>query len=54
MTEREGDPDLPVKVAVSRAGSKVTVTYSPRGARGHGQTWTRNRAVPDDRCGEMP
>ena len=54
MTEREGDPDLPVKVAVTRAGSKVTVTYSPRGARGHGQTWTRIRTVPDDRCGEMP
>ena len=54
MTEREGDPDVPIKMVVSRAGSKVTITYAPRGTRGRGQTWTRVRAVPDERCGEMP
>ncbi len=54
MIEREGDPEVPVKIAVSRAGSKVSVTYVPKGPHGRGQTWTRVRTVADDRCGEMP
>jgi hypothetical protein len=54
MTEREGDPEVPVKIVVTRAGAKVTVTYAPRGAKGKGQTWTRAPGLADDRCGEMP
>ena len=54
MQAREGDAETPVKLALTRAGSKVTVTYSPRGAHGRGQTWTRLRQIADDKCGELP
>jgi len=54
MTERDGDADVPVKIAVMRGGAKVNVTYLPKGAHGRGQTWARVRTVPDDHCGDMP
>jgi len=50
MQAREGDGTVPVKLTVMRAGSKVTLTYVPAGARGRGQTWTRVPGLPDDRC----
>jgi predicted metalloprotease with PDZ domain len=54
MQAREGDASVPVKLVVTRAGAKVTITYSPRGARGRGQTWTRVAQVPDSKCGALP
>ena len=54
LSEREGDPDVPIKMVVTRAGSKVTIQYTPKGPKGRGQTWTRVRTVLDDRCGEAP
>ena len=54
MHAREGDADVPVKIVVTRAGQKVSLSYSPRGAHGRGQTWTRVKGVPDDRCGDLP
>lgn len=53
MTANEDDADVPVKLAVTRGGAKVNVTYVPRGAHGRGQTFTRVRAMPDDRCGDV-
>lgn len=50
MQAREGDSTVPVKMTVTRAGAKVTLTYTPSGARGRGQTWTRVPGSPDDRC----
>ena len=54
MQAHEGDAESPVKLALTRAGSKVSISYSPRGAHGRGQTWTRLRQIPDDKCGELP
>jgi hypothetical protein len=53
MQARDGDASVPVKLVVTRAGAKVTLSYSPRGAHGHGQTWARVR-LPDERCGPLP
>jgi predicted metalloprotease with PDZ domain len=55
MTANEDDADVPVKIVLTRAGgsAKVNVTYVPRGVHGRGQTFTRNRQLPDDRCGEL-
>jgi hypothetical protein len=53
MQARDGDAAVPVKLVVSRAGAKVTLSYAPRGAHGRGQTWTRV-PMPDDRCGGLP
>ena len=50
---REGDASVPVKIEVTRAGAKVSLSYLPRGARGRGQVWSRTK-VPDNRCGEVP
>lgn len=52
MQAHEGDGTVPVKLVVTRAGSKVTLTYMPAGARGRGQTWTRVAGLADDRCGD--
>ncbi len=54
MTANEDDADVPVKIVLTRAGggAKVNVTYVPRGAHGRGQTFTRNRQLTDDKCGE--
>jgi predicted metalloprotease with PDZ domain len=58
MRARDGDAEVPVKIVVVREGKKITMTYPPRGARGRGQTWTRNKSMPpgsgDDRCGDPP
>jgi hypothetical protein len=53
MTANEDDADVPVKIVVTRGGSKVNVTYVPRGAHGRGQTFARQRQIPDDRCGDV-
>jgi predicted metalloprotease with PDZ domain len=53
MQSRDGDATVPIKLAVARAGSKLTLSYLPRGARGRGQTWSRLK-VADERCGELP
>ncbi len=61
MTANEDDADVPVKIVLTRAGggaggagsAKVNVTYVPRGVHGRGQTFTRNRQLPDDKCGEI-
>jgi hypothetical protein len=50
MTERDGDADVPVKLVVSRGGSKVALSYAARGARGRGQTWVRVAGMPDEKC----
>lgn len=52
MQAREGDGTAPVKLVVVRGGSKVTLSYVPRGARGVGQTWTRVAGLADDKCGD--
>jgi predicted metalloprotease with PDZ domain len=54
MQARDGDPDVPIKVVATRGGTKVEVTFSPRGTSGRGQTWTRVKGIPDDKCGEPP
>ena len=54
MQAREGDATVPVKLAVTRGGQKLNFTYAPRGAHGRGQTWTRVKGIPDDKCGEAP
>jgi hypothetical protein len=51
---REGDGETPVKLIVTRDGAKVPLTYTPRGARGRGQTWTRVPGMADTRCGPVP
>ncbi|MGH7434140.1 MAG: hypothetical protein ACRENE_00530, partial [Polyangiaceae bacterium] len=53
MESDEDSGEVPVKVAVTRAGSKVTIKYVPRGAHGRGQTFTRVAGVPDGKCGEL-
>jgi hypothetical protein len=53
MTANEDDASVPVKIVLTRAGAKVNVTYVPRGVHGRGQTFTRNRQLTDDKCGEM-
>lgn len=51
----QGDPSAPVKVTVTRAGKKVVISYSPRGRKGKGQTWTRTAPVfPLPQCGLPP
>jgi hypothetical protein len=52
MAAKDGSADVPVKLVVTRGGAKVNVTYVPRGAHGRGQTWTRQRQLPDDQCSE--
>lgn len=64
MTAHDGSADAPVKLTVTRSeadasgsagarvNAKMTLTYVPRGPHGRGQTWTRLRDLPDDRCGE--
>jgi hypothetical protein len=52
MQAREGDAGVPVKLVVTRAGTKVSIAYPPHGARGRGQTWTRLKQIEDDRCKE--
>jgi hypothetical protein len=54
MSAREDDASVPVKMIVTRAGQKVSLTYVPRGAHGRGQTWTRVKGIPDDKCGDPP
>jgi hypothetical protein len=53
MQGRDGSSDVPVKITVDRAGTKKTLTYSPRGAHGRGQTWTRVPGLKDDKCGDV-
>jgi hypothetical protein len=53
MTANEDDASVPVKIVLTRAGAKVNVTYVPRGVHGRGQTFSRNRQLTDDKCGEM-
>jgi len=53
MQGRDGSSDVPVKIVVDRGGTKKTLTYAPRGARGRGQTWTRVPGMKDDRCGDV-
>jgi hypothetical protein len=52
MVAREDDANVPVKLVVTRGGQKVNITYSPRGAHGRGQTWTRVKGVAEEKCGE--
>jgi hypothetical protein len=54
MQGRDGDADVAVKLSVVRAGSRIALSYSPRGAVGRGQTWTRVPGLRDDQCGELP
>jgi hypothetical protein len=54
MHAREGDSSVPVKLEVTRGGTKVKIEYRPEGVRGRGQTWTRVKGVPDAKCGELP
>ncbi len=54
LSAREDDATVPVKLVVVRGGQKVKITYSPRGAHGRGQTWTRVKGVADNKCGEPP
>jgi hypothetical protein len=54
MTARDGDASVPVMISVVRGAKKFAVTYPPRGAHGQGQTWTRNKQLPDDKCGLPP
>ncbi|WP_394842916.1 hypothetical protein LZC95_38320 [Pendulispora brunnea] len=54
MKSREGNADIPVKLVVTRAGTKVNVSYAPRGIQGRGQTWTRTPGISDERCGDPP
>jgi hypothetical protein len=54
MKAREDDPVVPVKIVVTRGGRRVAVTYTPLGAHGRGQTWTRVKGVAEDQCGEPP
>ena len=51
---KEGRADVPVKIAVTRAGAAMKLEYLPRGAERPGQGWTRIARVPVDRCGEAP
>ncbi|HEY3821142.1 MAG TPA: hypothetical protein VGL81_28450 [Polyangiaceae bacterium] len=53
MQARDGDATAPMKLSVQRAGTKVTLSFLPRGARGRGQVWSRVK-LPDDRCGDPP
>ena len=53
MESDEDDADVPVKLVVTRAGSKVDLKYVPRGAHGKGQTFTRVAGVPEGKCGEV-
>ncbi len=53
MQSRDGDATVPIKLAVQRAGAKVTLSYLPRGPHGKGQLWSRVK-MPDDRCGDPP
>ena len=45
-----GRADVPVKLAVQRAGKRVVLTYRPAGPAGDGQGWTRVAGVADDAC----
>jgi hypothetical protein len=54
MHGRDGDARVPVKLEVTRGGAKVKIEYRPEGGRGRGQTWTRDKAIPDAKCGELP
>ncbi|WP_394832347.1 hypothetical protein LVJ94_38130 [Pendulispora rubella] len=54
MQSREGNAEIPVKLVVTRSGTKVNLSYTPRGAQGRGQTWTRVPGMADDRCGDPP
>jgi hypothetical protein len=56
LSAREDDASVPVKIVVTRPGTaqKVTIAYSPHGAHGRGQTWTRVKGVADEKCGEPP
>ena len=47
----DGNARVPVRIGVVRAGKRSIVSYTPRGARGRGQTWSRAPGVPDERCG---
>ena len=53
MHGHDGASDVPVKLTVDRDGAKIDVAYVPRGARGHGQAWTRVAALADDKCGAV-
>jgi hypothetical protein len=53
MAANEDNADVPVKLVVTRAGAKVNISYVPRGAHGHGQTFTRAAGVPDAKCGDV-
>jgi hypothetical protein len=53
MEANEDDADVPVKLVVTRAGSKVKLHYVPRGAHGRGQTFTRVAGVPESKCGDV-
>jgi hypothetical protein len=53
MEANEDDADVPVKLVVTRAGSKVNLHYVPRGAHGKGQTFTRVAGVPESKCGDV-
>jgi hypothetical protein len=53
MEANEDDADVPVKLVVTRAGSKVTLHYVPRGAHGRGQTFTRVAGVAESKCGDV-
>jgi C-terminal processing protease CtpA/Prc len=53
MEANEDNANVPVKLVVTRAGSKVTLHYVPRGAHGRGQTFTRAAGVAESKCGEV-
>ncbi|MEO7331355.1 MAG: hypothetical protein ABI193_22455, partial [Minicystis sp.] len=47
---RRGRSDVPVVLSVERGGEKTTIRYSPVGAAGQGQGFTRKKDVPDEAC----
>jgi hypothetical protein len=53
MRTKEGFADAPVQLAVLRKGTKISISYVPRGAHGRGQTWTRVPGIRDAQCGEL-
>jgi predicted metalloprotease with PDZ domain len=48
--QKRGRSEVPVVLSVERGGEKTTLRYSPVGAAGQGQGWTRKRDVPDEAC----
>jgi hypothetical protein len=52
-TLRHGHPEVPVVLTLGRDGQKVTVQYTPKGARGKGAIFTRKTNVPDPKCGDV-